>query len=236
VTEIELIGDIKYIGAGGNSKVFKCILKDDKYGRPVVLKYSNNTRANLNNYKIIKSLKLPTLKFLDERRYLGMSVLITEDLTSESEIIYVTPNSLISETEKLINSLNPHLTEKEKNKESPEAENYRYQNKLSKITNFSKFINSVIADLKLVSTAKIVIEFDSYFIGSNKKESISDIHYIIADFDNIYSCPDWAFDRLFETNKKEFLRLMTSFIDLFVVESCEKNNYDIILTEIKNIA
>lgn len=48
----------------------------------------------------------------------------------------------------------------------PCAENFRIKNKLTSILNLDNFIAEVLKDIEHASNSNIVIEYDSYFIGS----------------------------------------------------------------------
>ncbi|OUD34971.1 MULTISPECIES: hypothetical protein [Flavobacterium] len=228
---IEIL-DENFIGGGGNWKVYThnldkefIIKKRDGFG-------SFSEDKNLENYQAIKQIGLPTLssfavEFL--KKY-DKFVLVGENLNSSENIIYVSPNSIrpLPEYQKEfldenLEAVFRQMVEKERTNRidsMPVAERYRYENKLTQIVDFEVFCNSAIEDLKLASHKKVYISYDCYFIGSKKNSSISDLTYKLADFDDIEECCDLSFQKIFDTNKGEFKRTMTSFLQYFV---CEMN-------------
>ena len=205
--DIQIKSSLKLIGGGGNSKVYECCIVDYAQEKMIIIKVGCNTKTNINNYHLVKSLKLPTLSFVDEWIYNNRPTLITEHLNINSEkLIYVSPNSVITELHRKINQLDTFGNKNEIIESL--AENFRYENKLNKINNLNEFIDNAVSDLKRISSAKIVIEYDSYFVGSRKDSSVSEINYKIADFDNIYECKDCSIQKCFDTNKSEFERMI----------------------------
>lgn len=85
----------KLIGGGGNSKVYECNLEDDYTDQKVILKIGANVETNISNYKVIKSLGIPTLDFVESANYNSQTVLVTNHLNTES-LLFVTPNSVIT--------------------------------------------------------------------------------------------------------------------------------------------
>ncbi|MEM8522285.1 hypothetical protein [Flavobacterium sp. PL12] len=229
MTEIELEGNIKLIGSGGVSKVYEGKINNISKTKLVILKIGCNAKENFRNYTLIKTLQLPTLHFLKKGLYQGRSIIITEHLNLNSDFIYVTPNSLISDSTKLLRELSAF-----KHAEKPDsiAEQFRYNYKLKEITNFEEFILSTVEDLNKAAESKIVIDFDSYFIGSLKNEFKSSINYKIADFDHIYKCNKNTYEECFEGNKSEFARVMYQFLKYFVEEGNNKDSYNIIIDQI----
>ncbi len=232
--EIQIKSNLKLIGGGGNSKVHECCIIDYSEENIVIIKVGCNTKTNIANYNLIKSLDLPTLEFVDEGTYNNRSTLITEHLNINSEeMIYVSPNSVITEMHRKIKQLN--LFENQNELIESIAENYRYENKLNEIENLYEFIFNTVSDLRRISSSKVIVEYDSYFVGSMKDSNVSEINYKIADFDNIYECKDWSFQKCFETNKVEFERMLLGYITHFVSDGQNKEDYKSIINEIKNI-
>ena len=223
IKELCVKAEPKLIGGGGNSKVYECFLEDDHRIQKVILKVGANIEQNITNYGIIKSLNIPTLDFVRIGKYLNKPTLITNHLNVESQpLIFVTPNSVITEEQRMLSKLdtfnNTKIIE-------PIAENFRYKNKLTCILNLEDFIQEVLNDINKASDSKVVIEFDSYFVGSQKLSEKSEICYKIADLDNIYKCNDKTKEECLEINKKEFLKMLTEFIIHFVKKGLNKKKY-----------
>ncbi len=70
--------------------------------------------------------------------------------------------------------------------------------------------------LKYVSGEKYLIEFDSYFIGTQKNTSKSKLNYKLIDLDHIFYLPDVTYDEIFSNNIHEFNRALSGFINYFV--------------------
>jgi hypothetical protein len=222
--EIIVKGKKKLIGCGGVSKVYEC--KIDAISTDlVILKIGCDVKKNIKNFQLVKLLGLPTLQFVKEGQLDGKLVLITEHLNFKSEIIYVTPNSVVSDQMKLLRMLDPFKNSNDEDRKESIMEQYRYENKLSVINNFTDFINAATSDLKLASKSKVVIEFDSYFIGSSKNNSITDIDYKIADFDHIFICKDKTVRECFDLNISEFKKVMEMFLNSFTIENEKRTNY-----------
>jgi len=213
----------KLIGGGGNSKVYECFLEDNYGEQMVILKIGANVEKNISNYGIIKSLGIPTLDFVESGKIYGKPALVTNHLNLESEpLIFVTPNSVITGEQRILSALNSNNNSK---RVEPIAENFRYNNKLTSILNLNDFIKQVLIGIKKASDSNIVIEFDSYFIGSKKLSEESEICYKIADLDNIYECQDKTKKECLEINKCEFFRMLNGFVRFFVKEGQNKKGY-----------
>lgn len=229
--DIQIKSNLKLIGGGGNNKVYECCINDYAKDNVVIIKVGCNTKTNIENYNLIKSLGLPTLAFVDEGSYNNRTILITEHLNINSEkLIYVSPNSVITESHRMINQLNPFKNNNELIE--PIAENCRYKNKLSEIVNLNEFIFNTMSDLRRISSSKVVVEYDSYFIGSLKDSCVSKINYKIADLDNIYECKDWSSQRCFEKNKSELEIMIRGYILHFVSDGQIKEDYNSIINKI----
>ncbi len=231
IDTLSIIGEPKLIGGGGNSKVYEC--QSDKFpvNHKIILKIGGNIEGNIRNFELIKSLGLPSLDFLERWRFNGQVILVTNHLNLEnvSSIIFVTPNSVITDIERQLTAMK--LSTKKDRIESI-AENFRYDNKLSAILNFDDFISNTLEDIENVSNNNIVIEYDSYFIGSKKMQLESEINYRIADLDNIFNCQDKTKEECLEINKIEFFSMLKEFITHFVSEGNNKEKYQIKINKI----
>ncbi len=224
--ELNIKTEPELIGGGGNSKVYECYLEDDYAGQKVILKIGANIDTNISNYEVIKSLGIPTLDFVESANYCSQTVLVTNHLNTES-LIFVTPNSVITSSQRVLAQYDSFAKTEIV---EPFAENFRSDNKLTSILNLDKFIDDVLKDIEHASNSNIVIEYDSYFIGSEKLSDESDICYKIADLDNIFKCQDKSKEECFEINKSEFQRMLQGFIEHFVIEGVNKDEYKKALT------
>ena len=64
--EIILDGEIKLIGCGGVSKVYECKINAISVTKLVVFKEGCNVKTNYANFKLIKSINLRTLLFVEK--------------------------------------------------------------------------------------------------------------------------------------------------------------------------
>ncbi|WPU99060.1 hypothetical protein SNE26_23900 [Mucilaginibacter sp. cycad4] len=167
------------------------------------------------NHRIIKELGLPTLKKVEKRSIGGISGIVCENLNTSEDKIYVSPNSLYSESQQLAYALNKGVLTHKERLESL-AEEFRYRNKIAELTNFREFLITMGGELALASRKNVLIEFDSYFFGTQKHETISALEYKIADLDHIFINEDLDYSELFDRNCSEFKRAMSGFIKYFV--------------------
>lgn len=174
------------------------------------------TNSYISNYQIIKNIDLPTLKTVEEFEFENRKGIKTEDLNYQKECIYVTHNSLYSDSKKMIDMLSQDFVKIDENKKSPEYEEFRYRNKLKEITNFEEFIKAVKNDLLLATERDVLIEFDSYFFGTRTDSDISCIDYKIVDLDNIYTNTGKTRKKLLADNISEFKRAIKGFVKYFV--------------------
>jgi hypothetical protein len=219
--------DNNLIGQGGNWKIYRV----DEGLRTIIIRvpksYSNKkVDSYLENYYAIKKTGLPTLNRLDKHIYKEREIIITEDLNSDQEYIYVTPNSLISDSQKKIHEISQSIlgNDRELNG-SPEAEAYRYRNKLQEIVNFEAFFGKVKDDLRQVAKHRILVDFDAYFFGTRKKSTYSEISYKIADLDNIYTNLSSNTSQLYKFNLLEFKRSILQFTRYFIADGLFKNTF-----------
>lgn len=175
------------------------------------------TNSYISNYLIVKNIGLPTLKTVEEFEFENRKGIKTEDLNYQKECIYVTHNSLYSDSKKIIDMLSKDFVKIDKNKKSPEYEEFRYRNKLKEITNFEEFIKAVKNDLSLATERDVLIEFDSYFFGTRRDSDTSCIDYKVVDLDNIYTNTGKTRKELLADNISEFERAIKGFIKYFVI-------------------
>lgn len=204
----------------GNWEIYRIINNETSGAFIVRLPKMNfgGTKINsyINNYQIIKSINLPTLKTVEEFVSENRRGIKTEDLNYQNECLYVTHNSLYSDSKKMVDILSKHFIKSDENKKSPEYEEFRYRNKLKEITNFEVFIKAVKKDLSFATEKDVLIEFDSYFFGTRRYSDISCIDYKIVDLDNIYTNTGKTQKELLADNISEFKRAMKGFIKYFV--------------------
>lgn len=179
----------------------------------------------INNYKIIHDLGLPTLDIVEKVTcYCGKSGIKTEDLNYLKDTIYVTYNSVYSDSRKEVDKLSQDFIEVNLDKKISEYEESRYSNKLKEITNFYEFIKNTKEELKVASKKSVHIDFDSYFFGTSNKSKFSEIDYKIVDLDNILVDKDRSFNEIHDYNICEFHNAIEGFIKYFV-ESKNQSRY-----------
>lgn len=204
----------------GNWEIYRVI--DKERSEAYIIRFpkmnlgGTKIHSYVNNFKTINKIGLSTLRIVEEFNYEGKQGIRTEDLNYRKEYIYVTYNSLYSDEQKMIDSLNQYIKTDE-NKKSPEYEEFRYRNKLKEITNFEEFIKAVKNDLLLATEKDILIDFDSYFFGTKKSSDISNIDYKIVDLDNIYTNTGKTQKELLSDNISEFKRAIVGFVKYFVI-------------------
>ncbi|MNU14630.1 hypothetical protein D3C71_27470 [compost metagenome] len=182
------------------------------------------------NYLKLIELKIPTVKIFARIKVDEFDAILTEDINYDSEIIYVTYNSINSETQRKVELLSAFFFQNKKSEKTSDYEEYRFSNKIVDILNFQGFLEEIITMLKYVSGEKYVIEFDSYFIGTQKNTSKSKLDYKIIDLDHIFHRPDDTYDKILINNIYEFYRALSGFIDYFIAPI----NRNIYLNQLKN--
>lgn len=205
----------------GNWKIYRIIGNETSEAFIIRLPKMNlsetRTKSYIRNYRIIKNIGLPTLKTVEEFEFENQIGIKTEDLNYQKEWIYVTYNSLYSDSRKMVDMLSQNFIKIDENKKSPEYEEFRYRNKLKEITNFEDFIKGVKIDLSLATERDVLIEFDSYFFGTRRDSDTSTIDYKIVDLDNIYTNTGKTKKELLADNISEFKRAIKGFVKYFVI-------------------
>jgi len=136
-------------------------------------------------------------------------VIIAENLNNCSSI-YVTPNSV-----KTIQHQQLELLTGKKGIESL-TEQKLYNNKISSINNLSSFIENSKKTLFRISTSRIVLEYDCYFLGISNHNILD---YKIADFDTIFECKNKSKEECYQINIDELKKTLIQYIKYFVVET-----------------
>jgi len=204
----------------GNWEIYRMI--DKETSKAYIIRFpkmnfgETKIDSYINNFETINKIGLSTLRIVEEFTFEGKKGIRTEDLNYLKDYIYVTYNSLYSDEQKMIDSLNTYI-KTDKNKKSPEYEEFRYRNKLKEITNFEEFIKAVKSDLLLATGKDILIDFDSYFFGTQRDSGTSYIDYKIVDLDHIYTNTGKTRQELLSDNISEFKRAIKGFIKYFVI-------------------
>ena len=209
--------DVRLVGEGGNSRIY--ILEREYNGMssaaikvPKAFVDCQVTKA-LENYRKLKDVGIKTTDFLEECVFDGQRALITENL-HQKDYTYLDANAhLHSKGDKLLRMIDADFGVRSNEKE-PEEERYFADNKFEKITNLDSFVKDHLEFLKSVSEHHIYMAYDCYFFKV-KREKVTDIDYIIADWDDI---PDYDEDNLYEENKEAFNTAIRQFVDRFVNE------------------
>jgi len=222
------IVDKEIIGGGGNWKVYKGNLLNGN-DNPIIIKTNDKISehkidGNIENFELTKSLDLPTLRFYEKALFDNNFVIIAENLNNCSSI-YVSPNSV-----KTIQHQQLELLNNKKGIESV-TEQKLYNDKISSINNLSSFIENIKKKLYKISTLKIVLEFDCYFLGISNQNILD---YKIADFDNIFECEDKSNEECYQINIDELKRTLTQYIKYFVVETEHTKLLNIVTNSVNN--
>lgn len=208
------IDNLKLIGGGGNWKVYQGNVITEK-DNPVIIKTNDNIceekiDGNIKNYDLTKSLNLPTLKFFKKAKLNQQFIILAENLNNISDIIYVTPNSVKTIAHKELEQLS------DKKSIESETEQKLYENKIKTINNLFDFIQEIKLKLIEISSLKIVLEYDCYFLGISNHNMLD---YKIADFDTIFECENKTTEECYQINLDELNRVLTLFIEHFVIKS-----------------
>ena len=207
---------LRLIGRGGVWKVFR--LGDQKHVFRVPFGSTEySIQRFIENHKIVKELGLPTLAKVERLEFNNEIGIRCEDLNISGLKVYVTYNSLYSDSDRKKDKEMEALGGPKRGKRTfSKAEQRRHRYKLTELTGFERFLKDVKTTLDSVTLKNVGIDFDSYFFGTINDASQSPIDYIIADLDHILSYPDAAYDEILENNYSEFNRAMTGFLKNFV--------------------
>jgi len=217
------------IGEGGNWRIYRTPLSNSPSIIRIPKMKVGNIQSYITNHEMVRSVGMNTLIKVEQvitEKYSGIQ---SEDLNFQKDRIYVTPNSLYTDSHiekhqlvrELLNS--PNITPS-----SPEAELFRYKNKIHKILNFNSFTTDIIKQLKHAANKKILIEFDSYFFGTERNQTETKIDYIIADLDNIYHLGKHSVNSIHKLNLSHFFNSLNLFIKYFVVTSSQLEYHEYI--------
>lgn len=207
----------------GNWEIYRAV--DNETNEAYIVRFPKRSYGTaiddyINNYQLIKKLGLPTLNTVERIDCKGKTGIITEDLNYLKDTIYVSHNSVYSKSRKVLDALNPSANESHE-KIRPEYEEFRYTNRLEKITNFEEFVSNIKKDLLVAATQGVLIDFDSYFFGSQKLAKASAIDYKLVDLDNILVDEEKNAAVLYENNLSEFDRAIRGFINHFVEDTMQ---------------
>ena len=210
--------DIYLIGQGGNTKVYLLSREYNCYSSAVIKEpmgfKETRVKDTIKYYQLLKVNGIKTTAFLDECRLNGEVAIITENL-HQTGYTYIDANPhLEREQDKLLAQLGEVIGIRHPQPKEPEEERKFADRKFKEVTNIINFAKSYINTLGQVSSAHIYMENDCYFFRVKDAE-ITDIDYIIADWDNIY---DYYEPDLFEKNKEEFKTALRQFLMWYVVE------------------
>lgn len=208
------INNRKIIGCGGNWKVYEGNLSTET-NNPIIIKTNDNVSEskindNIKNYELTKSVDLPTLKFFKKAKIEKELVIIAENLNNIPDVIYVSPNSVKTEINKLLEQISG------KNGIESKTEQKLYKDKINSINNLLDFIQDIKIKLSEISRLKVIVEYDCYFLGISNQNIID---YKIADFDTIFECDDKKPEECYQINLDELKRVLTLFIEYFVIKS-----------------
>lgn len=219
---------MQLVGQGGVWKIYK--IDNQKFVFRIPLGFSETSIGTfIKNHRLIKSIGIPTLQKVEKFELDGNVGIICDNVNFSDEKVYVTYNSLYSDSHKYLNSLTADITGNKKERDVCEAEEFRYRNKILQITNFKEFILKVKSDIRLATKRDILIEFDSYFFGTQRQNSISSIDYKIVDLDHIFTKTCKSEADLYDSNFAEFKRAINGFLEYFVSD----NNRNMYINELE---
>ena len=213
--------DIRLIGEGGNSSIY--FLEREITGKPnAIIRVSHclgrdRVDGTLNNYQILKQNGIKTVDFLEECSFDGQSAIITENLHKKN-YTYLDANAhLLSDKDKQLRALNKSLGFYQKETKEPEEERWFADNKFTDIIDLETFVTRHLACLLAVSKNNIFLSYDCYFFRVNRNP-VTDLDYLIADFDDIQVVEDYNSEELYNINKEQFKTAILQFMNWFVVE------------------
>lgn len=219
--------EIRLIGEGGNSHIY---LLDREYaGRTsAIIKVPKafvdiNVNKALENYDMLKQHGITTTAFLDECSLDGRRALITENLHHD-DYTYLDSNAhLRTPVDFLLRQIDKDYEARHDEKE-PEEERWFADHKFERITNLKEFANNHLVFLEKVSAANIYLAYDCYYFKV-KKAKVTDLDYIIADWDDVQICDQTD---LYELNKGEFVSALRQFVQKYVSEDVS-DEYNVLL-------
>lgn len=221
--------DYDVVGGGGNNVVYRSKTGKSRsvIRKPNVESYANKT---LENWIALQKASIPTLNSMEICMLDGKKALLCEDLNSDLTVVYVSPNSVVTDEERHKREILKNIIQK---KSDVHIENQREQDcyanyKFDSINNLNSFLDNVKIGLKYAEENDIYIDWDAYFFGYDKNKKCVDLSYKIADFDNIIigSKDDCLYDKMVESFKESFNR----FIQCFMTES----NKSIVLEKLES--
>ena len=80
----------------------------------------------------------------------------------------------------------------------------------------------------MATQKNVLIEFDSYFFGTQKIGSKSSIDYKLIDLDHIFTNTDDDYQALLRLNFSEFHRAIHGFVKHFVTETNQTEYYQLL--------
>lgn len=210
--------DIKLIGEGGNSRIYLLNREYNCYPSAVIKvpkAFAEHRVSNaLEKYHLLKKHSINTTAFLEECRFDGHTALITENLHYE-DFTYLDANAHLLRDEDICLRLIEKDCGISFDDKEPEEERCFADHKFEKIENLKEFIDSHNAFLKIVSEANIYLAYDCYFFKV-KRQVITEVDYIIADWDDVQSCDA---NNLYGLNKEQFEIAIKQFLDRFVKQT-----------------
>lgn len=227
--------DIRLIGQGGNTMVYLLSRNYNGFDSAFIKApkgFVNMRVADIfRNYNLLKLHGVKTTQFLEVCTMDGNKAIITENL-HQNDYTYLDANAHLRTYQvELLEKIEVKYGIVHNDYKEPEEERKFSGKKFKEITNLERFVNDYLNELRNISNNRIFLSYDSYFFKV-KNAKITDIDYVIADWDDIefYAKPD-----LFEINKEQFKTALLQFVMKYVEEEKRKEYEEIIYKNIRII-
>lgn len=220
--------DIRLIGQGGNTKVYLLNREYLGYDTAVIkvpLGFVDiSVDKMVKNYDLLKKYGIKTTQFLDECSFDGGRAAITENLHHDDYTCLDANAHLQTEQERLLERLGRDFCLRSNNSKEPEEERKYAYRRIKEIINLEEFANNHLNELRRISNERIFLSYDCYFFKVKIAE-VTDIDYIIADWDDIVVCdePD-----LYSINMEQFKDALKQFLMRYVEEEKAKEYEEVI--------
>lgn len=214
---------VQIIGEGGNSKVYLCDRPHKGYNSFVIKVPKIGIRtveASIDNYYLIRKHGIKTTDFLEQAVMDGMPALVTQNL-HEADYTCLDSNAHLKNPEyEFLQKYCKECGLSSRDWVEPREEKDFSKKKIREITNIADFVRNHIAFLAKVSLKGIYLAYDAYFYRV-RRAAVTDIDYIIADWDDAIACntPD-----LYKLNVEGFKESMKKFCELYV-DDASKDDY-----------
>ncbi len=222
--------NIRLIGQGGNTKVYLLSFIYNGFDSAIIKAPQGFVNMRVmdifRNYNLLKQYGVKTTQFLEICTMDGNKAIITENLHQNDYTCLDANAHLRTEQVELLEKIELEYGIVHNDYKEPEEERNFASKKFKVITNLEGFVKEYLNELKNTSSNRIFLPYDSYFFKV-KNAKITDIDYIIADWDGIeiYDKSDF-----FEINKEQFQIALLQFMMKYVEEEYG-NEYEEIINK-----